>query len=126
MYARSNQLRFMSRNRRGAAAVLAMLFLVIFSTLTVAMLSLSTSNTESASNLSDVARAQDAAESGLRFMQYRIMKMQRPKTTAGNITSTVAASLWPSLQTAISDDFSKATINSVANPNQMPNTADRV
>ena len=37
--------------------MMAMLFLVLFTTLSVAMLGLSTSNTQSAANLSEVARA---------------------------------------------------------------------
>jgi Tfp pilus assembly protein PilX len=97
--------RLLKRSRRGAAAVLAMLFLVLFTTLSLAMLSLAVTNTHSASNLSDVARAQDAAEGGLRFMQYRFVKMDRPKTTIGNITAAVAVTLWPDLQDAIREDF---------------------
>src|SRR5689334_20095057 len=94
---------------RGATAVLAMLFLVMFVTLSLAMLSLATSNTESASNLSDVARAEDAAETGLRWMEYRFLKMDRPKRTEGNITASVARSIWTNsgngLQKANADDF---------------------
>jgi Tfp pilus assembly protein PilX len=110
---------------RGAAAIMAMLFLVLFVTLSVAMLSLSTTSAQSASNLSDVARAHDAAESGLRFMQYRFMKMQRPKTTIGNISASVARTLWPTLKTAVHDDFSAATVNGQTNWNQMQNAAER-
>ena len=42
--------------RRGSTAILAMLFLVLFTTLSFAMFSMSTLNTQSASNLSDVSR----------------------------------------------------------------------
>ena len=91
--------------RKGAAAVLAMLFLVIFSTLTLAMYSLSTTNMESASNLSNVERARAAAESGLRWISYRFRVMPRPKTTVGNIDATIANSLWNPLVTAIQTDF---------------------
>ena len=111
---------------RGAAAVLAMLFLVLFATLTTAMLSLSVTNAQSASNLSDVARAHDVAESGLRFMQHRFLKMQRPKTTVGNINAVVANALWPTLQRAISDDFALPTINGQTNWNQMQTPSERV
>ncbi|MBC8108318.1 MAG: hypothetical protein H7Z14_17160 [Anaerolineae bacterium] len=113
------------RIRRGAAAMLAMLFLVLFTTLSVAMLGLSTSNTQSASNLAEVARAQDSAESGLRWMQYRFLKMQRPKTTVGNITASVASTLWPTLQTAIVNDFGASTVNGSTNWNQLQNAAER-
>lgn len=91
--------------RRGAAAVLAMLFLVLFTTLCVAMFSMATTNVQTARNLSDVSRAQSVAESGLRWMAYRFVKMNRPKTTIGNITASVADTLWPELQTSISADF---------------------
>ena len=72
-----------------------MLFLVLFSTLAFAMFSMSTLNSESASNLSEVTRARGASESGLRWISYRFFKMARPKTTIGTITATVANSLWP-------------------------------
>src|SRR4051812_22497491 len=115
--------------RRGATAVLAMLFLVMFVTLSLAMLSLATSNAQSASSLSDVARAQDSAESGLRWMEYRFMKMDRPKTTIGNITASVAKTLWTNnaggLQKAIADDFALGTVNGHSNPNQLFNAAER-
>ncbi|CAN5643109.1 hypothetical protein BH09PLA1_BH09PLA1_25060 [soil metagenome] len=117
--------RRMRRARRGAAAMLAMLFLVLFTTLSVAMMGLSVSNTQSAANLSEVARAQDSAESGLRWMQYRFLKMQRPKTTAGNITSSVASTLWPTLQTSISDDFGAATVGGTTNWNRLQNASER-
>jgi len=114
---------------RGATAVLAMLFLVMFVTLSLAMLSLATSNAQSASSLSDVARAQDSAESGLRWMEYRFLKMDRPKTTIGNITASVAKTLWTNsaggLQKAIADDFALATVNGHSNPNQLFNAAER-
>jgi len=98
--------------RRGVAAMLAMLFLVIFTTLAVAMLAMSTGNVQAASNLSDTARAQAASESGLRWMAYRFKKMTRPKTTTGNITSAVATTLWPSLRTSITNDFATMLLSS--------------
>jgi Tfp pilus assembly protein PilX len=99
------QIKRTDTRRKGAAAVLAMLFLVIFSTLTLAMYSLSTTNMESASNLSDVERARASAESGLRWINYRLRVMARPKTTVGNIDATTANSLWTPLANAIQTDF---------------------
>lgn len=90
--------------RRGAAAVLAMLFLVLFTTLTLAMFSLATGNVQSASNLSDVTRAQGAAESGVRWIAYRFVHMVRPKRTEGTISASVMDTLWPDIQQAIIDD----------------------
>ncbi|MCS7033161.1 MAG: hypothetical protein NZ561_04095, partial [Phycisphaerae bacterium] len=91
--------------RRGAAAVLAMMFLTIFVTLALAMYTQATLNVQSAHNLSDLDRARAAAESGLRWMQYRFVKMDRPKTTVGNITASHAAALWPTLVSRIQSDF---------------------
>jgi len=93
------------RSRRGAAAVLAMLFLTMFTTLALAMYSSSTLNVQSAHNLSDVDRARGSAESGLRWMQYRFLKMTRPKTTIGNIDADAAEGLWPALTASIQSDF---------------------
>ena len=61
--------------RRGAVAVMAMMFLVLFTTLTLAMYGMSTANVQSASNLSDVVRAQGAAESGLRWIAMRFWRL---------------------------------------------------
>ncbi|HRK31657.1 MAG TPA: pilus assembly PilX N-terminal domain-containing protein [Tepidisphaeraceae bacterium] len=94
-----------SRSRRGAAAVLAMLFLTIFVTLALAMYSSATLNVQSAHNLSDLDRARGAAESGLRWMQFRFIKMNRPRTTIGNIDATAANGLWPALTASIQSDF---------------------
>jgi hypothetical protein len=82
-----------------------MLFLVILATLTVAVYSVATLNVQSGANLASVARARGAAESGLRWFSYRLLKMDRPHTTVGKINATVAASLWPNITTALSADF---------------------
>lgn len=88
---------------------MAMLFLVILTTLSVAMFSLATTNLQSASNLSDAERSRAAAESGLRWMSYRFMRMSRPKTTVGNITPSVASNLWPQIVTSITNDLATLT-----------------
>jgi hypothetical protein len=93
------------RSRRGAAAVLAMLFLVLFTSLATAMFSMSTLNVQGADNLSDNERARAAAESGLRWCASRFVKMARPKTTIGNIDAATATALWPAIRTSISNDF---------------------
>lgn len=92
-------------SRRGAMAVMAMMFLVLFTSLGVAMYELSTLNTQSSSNLSDLQRARAAAESGLRWFTYRLQHMTRPKTTIGNITAAVAANLWTPITTAVTSDL---------------------
>lgn len=98
------------RSRRGAAAVLAMVFLTLFATLSVAMVSLSTLNAQSAGNLANVERARSVAEAGLRWQAYRLRAMPRPKTTAGNITEQVANALWPDIKAAIKTDYATMSI----------------
>lgn len=95
---------------RGAAAVLAMLFLVLLTTLTVAMFGMATANVQTASNLSDVARAQGAAESGLRWMAHRFTQMQRPRTLEGVINASVMHTLWPEIRQAIINDMADMVI----------------
>ncbi len=98
--------------RRGATAVLAMMFLMIITTLTVGMYAMTQTNMQSAKNLADVTRARAAAESGMTWMQWRFVKMARPKTTAGVISSDVAQTLWPSIRTAIVGDFNTMSLAS--------------
>ena len=96
--------------RKGAAAVMAMVFLTLFGTLSVAMISLSTLNAQSAGNLADVERARSIAEAGLRWQAFRFKAMPRPRTLAGTIDQTVAASLWPSIKTSIRNDYATMTL----------------
>ena len=93
--------------RHGAVSMLAMLFLVIFTTLAAAMFELSTLNTQAAQNLNDLQRARSTAESGMRWISYRLEHMTRPRTPIGNITASVAANLWTPITTAISNDFAQ-------------------
>ncbi len=93
------------RARCGAVAVLAMLFLVLLGTLSLAMYTLATVNVQSAMNLSDVSKARSAAESGLRWMSWRFTRMARPRTAIGSITAAVAESLWPSIRSSIQSDL---------------------
>src|SRR6478609_9413581 len=97
------------RRRRGMAAVLAMLFLALLSTLAVAMYSTATTNVQIARNYTDQQKARSAAESGLRWTAWRFVKMARPKTTVGNITPAVATTLWPSIRTALINDMATMT-----------------
>src|SRR4051812_40788470 len=98
--------------RRGAAAVLAMLFLVLFTTLATAMYSMSSLNVQGADSLADGDKARGAAESGLRWTAWRFVRMARPKTTIGNITPAVATTLWPAIRTSLVNDF--ATMSTAA------------
>src|SRR5687767_9459273 len=66
--------------RRGATALIAMLFLVLFSTLGIAMYSMATLNIQGADNLAEGDKARAAAESGLRWITWRLSNLQNPKT----------------------------------------------
>ena len=93
-------------DRRGVVAVVAMFFLVLMATLGLGMFAVAGSGSRSAHNLADAARAQAAAESGLRWQIYRFQVMRRPKTTVGNLTRPyVDAALWPALRSAVSTDW---------------------
>src|SRR6185295_12246556 len=95
----------LATGRRGAVALMAMLYLLLFSTLTVAMFTMATLNSQTAANYSDADHARATAESGLRWIQYRFAKMDRPKTMIGNITPTVASNLWPNIRSSITTDL---------------------
>jgi hypothetical protein len=100
-----SHLRIDSR-RRGAAALLAMIFLTLFTTLTLAMYTMATLNVRSASNLSDVEKARTLAESGLRWQAYRFIHMNRPKTTVGNLSKDLLdETIWPQIKSAIVADY---------------------
>jgi Tfp pilus assembly protein PilX len=99
-------------------AVIAMLFLVLLTTVTVAMFGMASGNVQSASNLSDVARAHGAAESGLRWIAFRFNEMARPHTTVGTITPAVMITLWPQIRQAIIDDMTTG-------PNRMTIASER-
>ena len=82
------------RGRRGVTALLAMLFLILITTLTLAMFHVASGNVQTSANFSDLTRAQQAAESGLRWTAYRFVTMPRPRELAGTITPAVAANIW--------------------------------
>ena len=99
--------------RRGAVAALAMIYLMLFGTLTLAMFSMATLNAKTSTNFSEVDKARATAETGLHWIEYRFVKMARPKTTVGSVTATVANTLWPTIRQAIKDDFA-----TLLNPNE--------
>ena len=92
--------------RRGATALIAMLFLVLFSTLGIAMYSMATLNIQGADNMVDGDKARASAESGLRWVTWRLSSLQNPKTPIGHITPTAAANLFPSIRSAIQTEIS--------------------
>src|SRR5207244_13155109 len=63
-------------------------------TLSLAMFHIAANNVQTSANYADLARAQAAAESGLRWTAYRFATMSRPTDMAGNITPAIAYDLW--------------------------------
>src|SRR5688500_11335667 len=78
------------RARRGATALIAMLFLLLFTTLSLAMYSMATLNVQGAGNLSDNDRARASAESGLRWIAWRFARLKNPTTSKGEIDAATA------------------------------------
>ncbi|MCC7191498.1 MAG: hypothetical protein IT444_01840 [Phycisphaeraceae bacterium] len=94
------------RRERGAAAILAMMFLVIFSSLAAAMAIVSQGNLATADSNLKMNRALAAAETGMRFMVYRINQESAKITTrAGLIDGTNAPALWTALRNALQTSF---------------------
>ena len=83
-----------SRRSRGVTALMAMLFLMLITTLSLAMFHIAANNVQTSANYADLARAQAAAESGLRWTAYRFATMQRPADLAGTITPAIASNMW--------------------------------
>ncbi len=83
------------RKRRGAAAVLAMLYLVLLSGLATAMFHVATLNGRGAAIVSDTLRARSLAESGLRWQAARLADPSlRPRSTKGRLDSGDADDVW--------------------------------
>lgn len=91
---KTNHKNLTARGRRGVTALLAMLFLILITTLTLAMFHVASGNVQTSSNFSDLTRAQQAAESGLRWTAFRFATMPRPRELAGTITPAIAANIW--------------------------------
>jgi len=104
--------RRMATRRRGAAAILAMMFLVIFSSLAAAMAIVSQGNLATADSYLKMNRSLAAAETGMKFMEYRINKCaSNIKTTAGVISSSNAPALWNQLRAALILSFTNEVHN---------------
>jgi hypothetical protein len=99
MHATSRRFRRTNPRQRGAAAILAMMFLVIFSALAAAMAVVSEGNLIIADSNLRVSRSQAAAETGLQFVIYHLNESARKTTTdKGLITESLAETLWLSIR----------------------------
>lgn len=83
------------RKRRGVAAVMAMMFLILFGSLSVAMAISSKGNITTASTHMHVSRAQSAAETGLSIARARISNAAaRFVISKSNVDGTFGWNLW--------------------------------
>ena len=83
------------KRRRGGAAVLAMLYLVILSGLATAMFHVAVVNTAGAQGVADTLKARSLAESGLRWQAARLAdESVRPRYGKGFLTADDADALW--------------------------------
>ena len=80
--------------RRGSTAVIAMLFLILFSTLAIGFFYGVTTSLQVAKGDQYIARAQLAAESGLQFVRYQLATLDIPAgTSGGSMAAEIAADL---------------------------------
>jgi hypothetical protein len=83
------------RSRRGVAAVLAMMFLILFGSLSVAMAIASKGNITTSATYMHVSRAQSAAETGLAIAQRRLANAaERFVISNSNVDGTFGWNLW--------------------------------
>ena len=82
--ARRAALRRTSPRRRGIASLLAMLYLIIFSTLALGFYAAVTMASQLAHNDEKAMGAQIATESGMKFMQFQLSRVRVPGTTPAN------------------------------------------
>ncbi len=91
-----------SPRQRGAAAILAMMFLVIFSSLAAAMAIVSQGNLATAESHLKVNRALASAETGMQWLIYRLDQVTvNVKTRDGLISATNAPALWQQTRDAL-------------------------
>ncbi|MEM7807847.1 MAG: hypothetical protein AAF561_07035 [Planctomycetota bacterium] len=83
------------RPRRGAAAVLAMIYLVLLSGLATAMYHVSAMNSRGSAVVADALRARSLAESGLRWQAARLADADlRPRISTGQLSIDDASAVW--------------------------------
>jgi Tfp pilus assembly protein PilX len=87
-----------TRQRRGFAAVLAMIFLVLMAVIAVGFTQQSMLSAQVARNESDMATSQNAAESGMQWVKYQLGAISLPwGTNKANVLSRVATQLGTAL-----------------------------
>lgn len=86
---------FRSSRQRGAIVILAMMFLVIFGSLAAAMSIVAQGNLQTADSHVKINRSLAAAETGMRYVVYRLNSVAKNvKTSSGVIDEDEATALW--------------------------------
>src|SRR4051812_29056538 len=88
--------------RRGVTALLAMLFLVLFSTLAIGFYAATTTSSQIASTDETIARSYLAAESGMDFMRYQLANVKIGTSTP---SYQVLDKLYTALQTQLNGTY---------------------
>ena len=83
--------------RRGVVLVLAMIFIVVFSALAMALAASSGANVQIASNQHKVNNALHAAQSGLECAKYLVGTVTLPRTNVNLVTTAQANTVWSNL-----------------------------
>src|SRR5688572_25021882 len=83
MFNRSTQLRIRQfRRHRGVTSLIAMMYLVLISSLVLGFYAMTTTSAQLSSNDERIARAYLAADSGMDFMRRQLAKVRVPPHTA--------------------------------------------
>src|SRR5947199_8974821 len=103
--ARRRPIRRRAPRRHGLSSLMAMLFLVLFSTLAVGFYTASGTSSQIAGNNRSLSLAQAAAEAGTQFVRYRLFKMTlAPTIPQAGLLDAVATDLAGQLNgTAVMD-----------------------
>lgn len=95
-----------SQHERGIVAVIAMMFLVVFSSLAAAMAIVSQGNLQTAASYQRVNRALAAAETGMNFTIYRLNQIANNiNIVQGEIDETLANTIWPQVRDQLITEF---------------------
>jgi type II secretory pathway pseudopilin PulG len=98
-----------SNLKSGAALLLSMVFIAIFATLSLAMVSTSSSNIESARYHSDSNGALFAAQSGLEYAKYMMAQTSTQETGVNYVTDDECDNTWSSFCAAFSSNVPNGT-----------------
>jgi hypothetical protein len=90
---RRSQAASFASGHRGFASVLAMLFLVLFSTLAIGFYEASSLSAQVSRNESSIEQAANAADSGMRFIRYELGAISMPAVIPSGLMDSLATQL---------------------------------